>query len=81
MGQRTKRQVGIDETSDQPRAGNAHHLGARTRHPDGSPGLITRRQFIGAKERLAALNPIVVAALERLRVDSLMPEPGGRALA
>ena len=72
---------GIDEAADQPGTGDAVDLRPRARHPDGAALLVARRELVGADQQLAGLFPGLEAALERLRLDAAVPEPGGRAFA
>src|SRR5262249_38693385 len=73
--------VTVDEAPDQPRTGDANDLGPRPRHPDRAAGLVAARQLVRAQEQLAVLAPGVIAAFQRLRVDALLAQPGGDALA
>ena len=73
--------AGIDEAPDEPGAGDAIDLRPRARHPHGAALLVARGQLLGAHQQLAGRLPGLEPAFQRLRVDALVPQPGGDALA
>src|SRR5262245_3441178 len=71
----------VNEAPDQPRTCDAIDLWPRPRDPHRLALLIAWRQLVGAQQQLAGFLPSLEAALQGLRIDSIVPQPRGRALA
>src|SRR6202047_3064898 len=71
----------IDETADQPWAGNAHDLRPCPRHPDRASLGGAWRHSLRRNEQLAIRAPGGKAAFKRLGRAAVMPHPGTDALA
>ena len=70
---------GIDEAADQPGAGDPVHLGPGAGDPERAALGVARRQHGLADQRQAGGGPGVDAALQQLRLDAGVAEPGGDA--
>ena len=68
--------VGIDEPSDQPRAGDAVDLRPRAGHPDRASLCVARGQLFGGHQRQLGGLPAFKAALQGFRRYVGVPQPG-----
>src|SRR5262245_15827821 len=72
-----KHRLGVDKAAYQPWTSDAVDLWPAPRHPYGAALVIARRQLIGANQDFVGSSPRFKAAFERLRIDALVPQPGG----
>ena len=72
--------VRIDESPDQPGAGDAVDLGPSAGHPDGATLRIAGWQLRGGHQRKLGRFPVLETAFERFGFATGLPNPGGGTL-
>src|SRR5882762_3604488 len=72
---------GIDETADQPWAGNSNDLWPCSRDPSRPAGFVAFREPVRAEMRLVGFAPCFEPTFKRLGVDACVPKPSGGSLA
>ena len=72
---------GIDETADQPWAGDAIDLGTRSRDPHRATTPVAFGNFAGRHRRMVRFLPADMATFEDLGGDVAAPQPGRGAFA
>src|SRR5215468_5149184 len=73
--------IGIHEATDQPRTGDTVNLRPAARHPKRPALLVARGDLVGPDQHLACFFPPLKPAFQSFRIDALLSQPCGRALA
>src|SRR5262245_3547240 len=71
----------VDEAANEPRAGDANHLGPRSRYPYGPALTIAPRNAITPNQRLVLSPPCLVSTHQRLSINAFVAQHCSRHLA